>query len=876
MAGEILAEITLSGDKRFKRALDQVGDEMDETGDEAAGLSVRIEGLADSVGDLAPETAVASSRMDRLGDEFTEAGAKAGVAAGGIGALRASMFGLSGSIGTVLPVLAGVAAAIAAIGVAVAPVVTGLAGLAAGLAAVGTVAGAGILAGVVTHMEELKTAVQGAKEEIAAAIEPIGELFGPALLRGIRALPKLVTNVIDAVGSLKPFRDALIEVGQAAMQHLPGAAGALADFARQALPLVTSLTKGILSGLEPAIRFLSDQLADLRSGFADVRGPLVTFWDRTSDLRGALGSVADGIQRFAKLAVIAAARLGSWLLPALTPVIEAFGRALDLFNDVAAALLGVREETDKTAQRLRGFASDVVAAMKPIVSGVLGPIRTAVGRAKQVVQSVLGEIEQRWQEHGGRVKQAVRDAYTTVRQDTVGALQTLATRIPGLLGTIATAFEQKWDEVKQTTRTALDAIGRAVSGTMQAVERQIVDRSQAALGPFGTALRQMRQETGETFTLINDIISRVMGEVLRVIRQTVGDMAAVWRENLMGSNGIVANAREAFTTLWQTIIKPTLDTIQAGWRLFGDDLIKILRGVLGTLGTVLTIGMDALLTTINVFLNLISGDWEEAWDNIVGFLERTWNELSSWLETSGKDLLTGAIGIVITAIKELFNAFADWLIGNSFFPELFQSVKSWLTSTGVSVMRSAFESVRGAIEGVLNAIDLTGISEALDSVITAAGDALAAINNIPDTVSVDFPDPPDYSDVGGGGGGGGSGGGGGGVGPTTGIDTPSGIGGSSGGGGGGGGGQIAAFQHGGYTRDEEGYAYLHPHEVVFGIEEGAEAIADAMGDTGAGQLVVEEGAIQVDGTDDPAAVADEVLNRLKRRLRYERTRIGGP
>jgi hypothetical protein len=94
---------------------------------------------------------------------------------------------------------------------------------------------------------------------------------------------------------------------------------------------------------------------------------------------------------------------------------------------------------------------------------------------------------------------------------------------------------------------------------------------------------------------------------------------------------------------------------------------------------------------------------------------------------------------------------------------------------------------------------------------------------------------------------------------------------SSVGGGGGGGGivpnsAIASFQGGGLTRDE-GYAYLHPNEAVMGVEAGAEAIADAMEGTGAPQLVVEEGAIQVDGADDPEQVASEVLHQLDRKRR---------
>jgi phage-related protein len=998
---------------------------MESAGDDATGLSVSISRVAENMGDVVKPATLAANRVDALGDQLAQTGRRAVAASTGLASYTAAATGASGASATWSAVMtASLIPALAAVSLTLGPLVATLGGVAAGATAVagafGAVIGSGFLAygkqlsqqnqrrlteinqkisrlealrdatGQLTgaqqqQLQSLKeekeqlsdaTTATGAlavkfgelKQEIAQAVLPLGRQFIPLIRDGLNAVPALVQQMVNAVGSLDQFAQTLRGLGAVAMDVLPAITGAFFDLARRALPVARdfvsflgSRAPSAFAALNQAFQRTRDEFGLLLGAIVSTLGPLLRLGTTVTEVlvpavAGLIGALGRAVDRFNQLpaplrkAAVAAGLLGSAFVVAV-PAVTAIGGAISallgplgllavaistLAGAWAANLGGMREATTRvfgvieqevraTLQTLdsvtggaitrlqqawadlsggvRRNADQIVQAIETrLIAGIRAAggriraalrtigqvwnthketvintatstyqtarrtIKTAVGRLTQAVQPVLSEVERRWQQHGDRVKQAVRDAYTTVRENPVGAMQTLATRIPGLLGTVATAFDNRWREVEQTTRASFDAIEWAVRGTMQSFERQIIDHSQAALGPFGTALRQMRQEADETFTLINDVVSRVLSEVLRFVRQTVGEMAAVWRANLMGSNGIVANAREAFTTLWQTIIKPVLDTIQAGWRLFGDDLIKILRGVLGTLGTVLTIGMDALLTTINVFLNLISGDWEEAWNNIAGFLERTWEALSSWLETSGKDLLTGAIGIVITAIKELFNAFADWLIGNSFFPDLFQRVASWLTSTGVSVMRSAFESVRGAIEGVLNAIDLTGISDALDSVIGAAGAALEAINNIPNTVSVDFPDPPDYSDVGGGGGGGGSGGGGGGVGPTTGIDTPSGIGGSSGGGGGGGGGQIAAFQQGGYTRDE-GYAYLHPNEAVFGVEAGAEAIVDAMEDTGSPQLVVEGGAIQVDGAGDPKELASEVLRQLDRKRR---------
>lgn len=803
MAGTVLAELAIEGEGKFKKALQAASDSIEETGDEATGTSVSISRLAENMGDLVAPSAVASNRIDAVGDEMTEMGAKAGVASGGITGLRASMFGLSGSITSVLPAVAGISTALTAIGIAAAPVVTGLAGVAASFAAVGAVAGAGLLAGAVTHMEELKSAVETAKSEVKTAIQPIGELFGPVLLEGVRALPKLVKRVVAATGSLKPFRDALLEIGDTAMTAIPQAAGALADFARQLLPLVTKATKNILNGLAPAIRFLSGEVTDLKAGFEDVAGPFRTFWERTRGLRDAIAPVLDQIQRFAKLAVIAGAELGGRLLPVFTPLVEALGDVLKSVNDTIAALLGVGDATDKTALKIRAFAgtlktgfqtavskaestvekfkqqlNNTFGTLQPIVSDALGRVRTTVGR-------ITGKMETAWDTHSGTVKDAVRDAFNFAKSHPKKTLTTLATVIvPGPLGTIVQAFRDNWAKVKRNTRTTMTQLEKTTRTAMDAVKTQIVTPLQNSESETRTTLGQMQTEFTQTFSAITNAVSRLLGVALDVQNRHITKVGKLWRTHLQGEDGILANARTAFNTLWKDIIKPRLDRIQAFWNRWGDEIVAVTRVALDLIATIARRGLDLLLTTINVTLDIISGDWEGAWTNIKGFLKRTWNDITGWLRRTGKTLFGESFGKVIQAGITAIEEFGNWLFYNSFIKDLFTDMAGWIKSTGKSLVKGAYEavvsgiktaidwligtgdgtlygditgalssladwvdssgesqidsafgSIASAVQETLNGIDLSSITTSLNDVFDAASDALSEIDSIPSSVT---------------------------------------------------------------------------------------------------------------------------------------------
>lgn len=950
--GEILAEIVLEGDQKFRAAVNRAGESMEDAGDDATGLSARLGRVAGQMSDLVAPAMFAGNRVDNLGDQMGQTGRKAVAATAGIAGYSSASSAAAGSSATWSAVMsASLIPALGALSLTLGPLVATIGAVAAGAgalaAAFGTVVASGFLAygrqlaagmeDVTKPTEALAKRFGQLRRQIADIIAPLGQQFVPLIRDALNVLPGLVQSVVDSLGPLDQFAQTLRSMGQTAMRVIPQITGALFDLARRALPMFERFTSFLATRGPAAFDLLVESFRATRDEFALLLGatvsalpPLLRLGNTVTQVlapavAGIIGALGRAVAQFNQLpeplrrGAVAAGLLGSAFVVAVPAITAITGAVSALLGPLGALVIaistlagawvadvgGMREATTRVFGAIKQEISKTLQMLDTVTNGALGrvgnTIRGFVTEAQtnlsglirfisdrfvagirtlgETVRTVLRTVGGLWTAHGGRVKDTIRDLTTFIKQNPREALTTLATVIvPGPLALIADAFERNWNNIKRTVRTALNTITDVARTSMQSFKQQIIRPATTANTEFRRNITEMLAAGRQTFQTIRDVVTRLLGIVLTNIRERLRAMKRIWTANLSGPDGILANARTAFNSLWNNIIKPTLGVIQAGWKVFGDDLIRIFDGVLGTVNLIGETGFDALLTTINVILDLISGDWEGAWTNIETFFQRTWTRITDWAKTDGKQLLSGALNIIIDAAKKIFEGFADWLIRNSFIPDLINNVASWLESTGKSLVSGAFKSIVDGIESALGSIDLSGIQSAIQSIIDGASDAIDTVKDIPNNVTTTI--TREVNEVFNSGGGGGSGG----VvsGGLTGDEDTSVFGGDDdddGGGGGGGNsrgsyrnsniGDMAppGFASGGLTQGE-GYAYLHPDEAIMGVKAGAEAIADAMeGMSGSETVVIEENAIQIDAQGaDAQAVAEELDRQLERLL----------
>jgi len=254
--------------------------------------------------------ATAASRAD---DTVEEAGDSATHAAGSFTLLSGALSGTATSF-----VAVGATSVQAAAGLTlVASAMAAATAIGLGLAAVvGSIFGAfGLLlgAGLVTHMEEIQRTLGRTIPQIKAALEPLGEVFGPLLIDGIQHLDELTENIVSAVGGTAVFADTLRRFGRFALTALPTIVGFMFDIARLALP-------ALLDGLE----FLRENgpaaFGVIKEGLKDVGPELIEFGKAVAKIAPELAKVGFAIAKH--------------ILPPLTALVNTLGELLKKLNKV--------------------------------------------------------------------------------------------------------------------------------------------------------------------------------------------------------------------------------------------------------------------------------------------------------------------------------------------------------------------------------------------------------------------------------------------------------------------------------------------------------------------------------------------------------------
>jgi len=137
-----------------------------------------------------------------------------------------------------------------------------------------TTSATGALAGVLGDL----------KAEITPLITELVREFIPLISGAVSEIPKLVEDVIDALGPLDQFESALRSFGASAMEAIPQIVGMLADLARRALPVLGDLLETVgergpraFDAMIRATERVGDDLLQIAGAIADVLPPLTRF-----------------------------------------------------------------------------------------------------------------------------------------------------------------------------------------------------------------------------------------------------------------------------------------------------------------------------------------------------------------------------------------------------------------------------------------------------------------------------------------------------------------------------------------------------------------------------------------------------------------------
>lgn len=144
-------------------------------------------------------------------------------------------------------------------------------------------------------------------------------------------------------------------------------------------------------------------------------------------------------------------------------------------------------------------------------------------------------------------------------------------------------------------------------------------------------LKPMGEYTGELFI-----------EALNQIKENVAKFAEMMEEHSDEINTILTAIGQVLEIIWNKHIKPVLDFIIAAV----GELVGYIINLVGDL-------IDVLAGIINFITGVFTGDWEKAWDGLVGIFTGIINGII--------DTVEGAVNAIIAGVNKLSFDVPDWV-----------------------------------------------------------------------------------------------------------------------------------------------------------------------------------------------------------------------
>ncbi len=178
---------------------------------------------------------------------------------------------------------------------------------------------------------------------------------------------------------------------------------------------------------------------------------------------------------------------------------------------------------------------------------------------------------------------------------------------------------------------------------------------------------------------------------------------------------------DAFTWLWENILKPVIDAIAAAFTWLWENIIMPV--------------VNFIISYINLWAAIITWLWENVLSPIFGFI----GAIFEWL---WKNVIMPVVNFIIAYIQTL-GAIFNWLWTNVIKPvadfigsaiNLVGQVIGKVFGAVGDTIRGAFEGVVGFIKGVINSI-----IDVINGALGGINSLIKAVNNVP---GVNFPTIP--------------------------------------------------------------------------------------------------------------------------------------
>ena len=241
----------------------------------------------------------------------------------------------------------------------------------------------------------------------------------------------------------------------------------------------------------------------------------------------------------------------------------------------------------------------------------------------------------------------------------------------------------------------------------------VVEAQTAATATLGEKFAEISNKIEVLLMPVVEKLFDAFSNGLDILMPYIDKFIAILQEDgLMGVIDELSAKFEWFNTMRELIID-VIDTVQAAWRIFGDDISGFVVGMVDIIRERIQILISILDGVIDFIKAVFTGEWSDAWEAIKQIFAGVWNLLGSLIDQAWLTMKT-SVGILLDGFKLLW----DWGF-------LQDALMGALTGVG-DMITGAFGAIVGGFWDLGKAI----VGAIADGIMAAPGLLVDAIESL--------------------------------------------------------------------------------------------------------------------------------------------------
>ena len=616
-------------------------------------------------------------------------------------------------------------------------------------------------------------------ENIAGAINDFSSQFGKIG----DAAANMVTGVKNWLGQAAQAAKPLVSIWQGDFAklglYLTGLGANVAAFGKSLLDVITNGggMQSFLVGLNNVISALVNWWIALTRNvsifigtLADTGGvqaflaALGELWQGLTQLFQGLQDAATGLLEIGENggAAAAAGKLVGDAFKVATPIVKALAGTLQSVGEwasehgdiVRAAIIGIGtafaavkgyQALNSGLQALTGTMNTVTTAAKGISNGIM--LMTDLGGPVAMLKQMAGGLslvktaQTAWST-ATKMATAVQGAFNAViAANPIGAIVVAVAAVVAALVWFFTQTEvgrkawaaftswlsETWAALVEGAKAIWNGLGEFLADLWATITGGVQSAWDGIAGFFAGLWQTISGGVTGAWTSITTFLSGVWTGISTTamtiftgIRDFIVNVFTVLGALIVAPLQAIRNGIDTVFGWILSFITQQMNSTNTVWSAIWTAIYNVVSTIFTLISGYISTVVNAIRTVIVVFLDLLKGDWQGAWDAIKSFFTTTWDGIKAFLSN------------ILDGIKSIWTSV--WTAVSQFFTDVWNRIVAFFTPI-INGIRNTIGNVLNAISGVW-----TSVWNAVRSVASAVWNAISGvvstyIQNVSNTIS---------------------------------------------------------------------------------------------------------------------------------------------